>query len=69
MRSYVFISPDLEAIKRFSCSTQLSMKAILLIGVKMFFYILTFSSMLIFIRMMNTTYESLKARGLYFSVL
>ena len=47
-----------EVIKLFPCSTQLSTKFILLINVKM----LTIVGILIFISMINTTYERLKAR-------
>ena len=45
-------------IKLFSCSTQLSMKFILLINVKM----PTIVGILTFISMINTTLERLKAR-------
>ena len=47
----------------FSCSTQLSMKFILLINVKM----PTIVGILTFISMITTTSESLKARYVYFS--
>ena len=50
--------PGPEVIKLFSCSTQLRMKFILLINVKM----PTIVGILTFISMINTTYESLKAR-------
>ena len=46
-----------EVIKLFSCSTQLSMKFILLINVKM----PTIVGILTFISMINTTSERLKA--------
>ena len=56
-----------EVIKLFSCSTQLSMKFILLINVKM----PTIVGILTFISMINTTFERLKARNIsicqYFS--
>ena len=48
-----------EVIKLFSYSTQLSMKCILLINVKM----TTIVGILTFISMMNTTSERLKARN------
>ena len=51
----------LEVIKLFPCSTQLSMKFILLIKVKM----PTIVGILTFISRINTTYESLKARNSY----
>ena len=51
--------------KVFSCSTQLSMKFIMLINVKM----ATIVGILTFIRMINTTSESLKVRSLFFSIL
>ena len=47
--------------KTFSCSTQLSTKFILLINVKM----PTIIGILTFITMINTTYESLKARNFF----
>ena len=53
--------PGPEVIKLFSCSTQLSMKFILLINVKM----PTIVGILTFISMINTTYESLKARNFF----
>ena len=57
-----------EVIKLFSFSTQLSMKFILLINVKM----PTIVGILTFISMINTTSERLKARNFficrYFSV-
>ena len=51
--------PGREVIKLFSYSTQLSMKFILLINVKM----PTFVGILTFISMINTTSERLKARN------
>ena len=48
----------LKVIKLVSCSTQLSMKCIMLINVKM----PTIVGILTFISMINTTFESLKAR-------
>ena len=51
--------------KTFSCSTQLSIKFIMLINVKM----LTIVGILKFISMVNKTSESLKARSLYFSAI
>ena len=53
-----------EVIKLFSYSTQMSMKFILLINVKM----PTTVGILAVISMMNTTSERLKARNLHFSV-
>ena len=47
----------LEVIKLFSCSTQLSMKFIMLINVKM----PTFVGILTFISIINTTSKTLKA--------
>ena len=49
--------PGLEVIKLFSCSTQLSMKFIMLINVKM----PTIVGILIFISMINTISQKLKA--------
>ena len=49
--------PGPEVIKLFSCSTQLSMKFIMLINVKM----PTIVGILTFISIINTTSESLKA--------
>ena len=49
----------LEVIKLFSCSTQLSMKFILIINVKMPIIV----GILTFISMINTTSEGLKARN------
>ena len=61
--------PGPEIIKLFSCSTQLSMKVILLINVKM----PTIVGILTFISMINTRSERLKARNFficwYFSFL
>ena len=54
-------SPGFEVIKLFSCSTQLSMKLILLINVKM----PTIVSIWTFINMINTTSERLKARNFF----
>ena len=57
------LNPGPEVIKLFLCSTQLSMKFIMLINVKM----PTIVGILIFISRINTTSESLKARKvLYF---
>ena len=57
-------SPDPTVIKRISCSTQLSMKFIMLINVK----ISTIDGILTFISMVNTcTSESLKATKAHFS--
>ena len=53
--------PGLKVIKLFSCSTQLSMKFILLINVKM----PTIVGILTFISRINTSYESLKTRNTY----
>ena len=50
--------PGSKVIKLFSCSTQLSMKFQLLINVKM----PTIVGILTVIRMINTTYERLKAK-------
>ena len=50
-----------EVIKLFSCSTQLSIKFILLINVKM----PTIVGILTFISMINTTSEGLKARNFF----
>ena len=54
-------SPGPEAIKIFSCSTHLSMKFIMLINVKM----PTICGILIFMSMINTTSEHLKARKVF----
>ena len=48
-----------EVIKLFSCSTQMSTKFILLLDVKM----PTIVGILIFISMIDTTYERLKAKS------
>ena len=53
--------PGPEVIKLFSCSTQLSMKFILLINVKM----PTILGILTFISKINTTSERLKARNFF----
>ena len=55
------VSPGPEVIKLFSYSTQLSTKFILLINVKM----PTIVGILIFISMINTTFERLKARNFF----
>ena len=52
---------DPEVLKVFSCSTQLSMKFILLINVKM----PTMVGILTFISMINTKSERLKARNFF----
>ena len=58
--------PGPKVIKLFPCSTQLSMKFILLINVKM----PTIVGILTFISRINTTSESLKARkSAFFSIL
>ena len=49
-----------EVIKKNSCTTQLSMKLIMLINV-------TIVGILTFVSMIKTTSESLKAISLYFS--
>ena len=54
----VCVKSSLKVIKLFSCSTELSMKFILLINVKM----ATIVGILTFISWINTTSESLKAR-------
>ena len=51
-----------EVLKKMSCSAQRSTKFILLINVTMS----TIVGILTFIRMINTTFESLKARHVYF---
>ena len=53
--------PGAKVIKLFSCSTQLSMKFILLINVKMPIIV----GILTFITMINTLSERLKARNLF----
>ena len=50
-----------EVIKLFSCSTQLSIKIILLINIKL----PTTFDILIFISMINTTSENLKGRKIF----
>ena len=58
--------PGSEVIKCCSCSTQVSMKFIMLMNVKM----PTIVGILTFISMINTTSESLKARKVFiFSIL
>ena len=59
--SIVSIMPGPEAIKPFSCSTQLSTKTIMLINVKM----LTIVRVLTFISIFNATIERLKARNFF----
>ena len=54
-------SPGPEVIKLFPCSTQLCMKFILLINVKM----PTIVGILTFISMINTTSERLKAKKFF----
>ena len=51
-----------EVIKLFTCSTQLSVKFIMLINVKMPMIV----GILTFVSMINTAYESLKARSIFF---
>ena len=53
--------PGPKVIKLFPCSTQMSMKFILLINVKMS----TIVGVLIFISMINTTSARLKARNFF----
>ena len=55
------LRPGPEVIKLFACSTQLSMKFIMLINVKM----PTSVVILIFMSMINTTSEHLKARKVF----
>ena len=55
------LQTGLQVIKLFSCSTQLSMKFILLMNVKM----PTTVGILILISMINTTSERFKARNLF----
>ena len=57
------MDPGPKVIKLFLYSTQLSMKLILLINVKM----PTIVGILTFISMINTTYERLKARNFFIS--
>ena len=59
-QSYQFPSGP-KVIKRFSCSTQMSMKFILLINIKM----PTIVGILTFISMINTKSERLKARSFF----
>ena len=61
MKQNLKTSTGPKVIKLFSCSTQLSMKLILLIYVKM----PTIVGILTFISMINTTSEKLKARNLF----
>ena len=56
-----FAIPGPEIIRLVSCSTQLSMKSVMLINVKM----PTIVGILKFVRMINTTSECLKARKVY----
>ena len=56
-----WMHPSPQAIKLFPCSTQLSMKFILLINVIM----QTIVDILTFISMINTTSERLKARNFF----
>ena len=63
LRTYMYKRPGPEVIKLCSCSTQLSIKFILLISVKM----PTIVGILTFISMMNTTYERLKAINFFVS--
>ena len=55
------LRPGPEVIKHFSCSTQLSITFIMLINVKM----PTKVGILTFLRMINKTSESLKARKVF----
>ena len=57
----VLLCTGLEVIKLFPCSTQMSIKFIMLINVKM----PTFVGILTYISLINTTSESLKARKVY----
>ena len=61
MRFIAWQTSGPEVIKKFACSTQLSKKFILLINVKM----PTIVGILIFISMINTTSERLKARSFF----
>ena len=58
----VQMQDSIEAIILFSCSTQLSWKYIMLINVKM----PTIVGILTFMSMINPTYESSKARKVFF---
>ena len=58
---FINCSPGAKVINYFPCSTQLSMKFILLINVKM----PTIVGILTFISMINTTSERLKARNFF----
>ena len=55
------LDPESEVIKLFSCSTQLNIKFIMVINVKM----PTIGCILTFISMMNTAIKSLKARKVF----
>ena len=55
---FIHVSPGPEVIKLFSCSTQLSIKCIMLINVKM----PTIVGILTFISMINTTSERSKSK-------
>ena len=55
------LDPESEVIKLFSCSTQLSIKFIMVINVKM----PTIVCILTFISMINTAIKSLKARKVF----
>ena len=57
----VVLSPGPEVIKKFPCSTQLSMNFILLIDIKM----PTIVGILTFISRINTVSESFKARTIF----
>ena len=61
IRQKEILLPGSEVIKLFSCSTQLSMKFIMLINVKM----PTIVGILTLISMINTSSKSLKAREIY----
>ena len=54
--------PGCKVIKHYSCSTQMSMKFIMLINIKL----PTTVGILIFMSMINTASEHLKARKVYF---
>ena len=60
-KSFIGSGPDLEVIKLFSYSNQMSTKFILLINVKM----PTIVGILTFISMIITTSERLKARNVF----
>ena len=59
--NFIFFQPDLEVIKLFSCSTQLSTKFILLINVKM----PTIVGISTLMSKINTTSKRLKARNFF----